>query len=338
MKGAMSRRGGFTLIELLLVIAIVALLVGTMLPALGKARAAGRSAVCVSQMKQFGVATGTYAADYQDRIFAFSWKAGVAYSRWPELNNANMDVQAAANQAVDILRRRADREDMPRGSGWIPHVLYTHLVIHDYLAQRLPERMVVCPEDAHRLNWQIDPRNNYDKGVWLPYQHRVHTAYKRVPYSSSYQVVPATYDANPPAERLRPANYTCYFLSSTHKFGGRLLTEVQFPANKVHMMDSQQRHAGRHNLFYAVPRARQPLLMFDHSVNVYRTGDGNQGWQPQDPANPAPSTFEYQPELWEAPTSTGEPSEILIGHYRWTRGALLGVDFGAEEIDTGQKR
>jgi prepilin-type N-terminal cleavage/methylation domain-containing protein len=330
-------RGGFTLIELLLVIAIVALLVGTLLPALSKARAAGRSAVCVSQMKQFGVATGSYAADYKDRIWAFSWKANAKYDTWPDLNSHTTDVQAAAHQAIDILRRRADREDIPRPAAWIPHTLYMHLVLHDYLAQRLPERMVACPEDTHRLNWQTDPRNNYDRGVWLPYQHEPHAQRKRVPYSSSYQVVMAVYDANPIERRIQPMNYCCYVVRNDTVLGGRLLTEVRFPSSKVHLMDSEQRHAGGRGLYYAVPQARQPLLMFDQSVNVHRTAESNPGWQPNDPTNPQPSVFGYSPEPWEAPTSTGEPGELVVGYYKWTRGGLLGVDFGAEEIDTGQK-
>jgi hypothetical protein len=57
---------------------------------------------------------------------------------------------------------------MPIINGWIPNVLYTHLVVQDYLASRLPEKMVICPEDGFRENWQIDPIEKFDIGFWLP--------------------------------------------------------------------------------------------------------------------------------------------------------------------------
>ncbi len=55
----------FTLIELLVVIAIIAILVGVLVPALGSAREAGRSAACLSNLKQIDVVCRLYALDYK---------------------------------------------------------------------------------------------------------------------------------------------------------------------------------------------------------------------------------------------------------------------------------
>ena len=55
----------FSLIELLIVVSIIAILAGLILPALNKAREAGRKAVCASNLKQIGLAYGMYIDDHR---------------------------------------------------------------------------------------------------------------------------------------------------------------------------------------------------------------------------------------------------------------------------------
>ncbi len=54
---------GFTLVELLVVIAVVALLIGVLLPALGRARHAAQVMGCLSNMRQVGTAAYQFAVE-----------------------------------------------------------------------------------------------------------------------------------------------------------------------------------------------------------------------------------------------------------------------------------
>ena len=56
-------RLGFTLIELLVVISIIAMLMGILMPALGKARESARRVYCASNCKSLGIASVSFASD-----------------------------------------------------------------------------------------------------------------------------------------------------------------------------------------------------------------------------------------------------------------------------------
>lgn len=65
-KSSLSR--GFTLVELLVVISIIALLIGVLLPVLGKAREAARQTQCKSNMRQTLIAAMAYATEHQSQL------------------------------------------------------------------------------------------------------------------------------------------------------------------------------------------------------------------------------------------------------------------------------
>jgi prepilin-type N-terminal cleavage/methylation domain-containing protein len=61
------RRDGFTLIELLVAVAVIALLLGLMMPALGSARETAHRAVCMTNQRQLVIGWGMYAEDHRGK-------------------------------------------------------------------------------------------------------------------------------------------------------------------------------------------------------------------------------------------------------------------------------
>jgi prepilin-type N-terminal cleavage/methylation domain-containing protein/prepilin-type processing-associated H-X9-DG protein len=62
----LSQGIGFTLIELLVVISVIGLLMGILVPVLGKARTAAKRTYCTSNLRQIGIAFRSYLDDNSD--------------------------------------------------------------------------------------------------------------------------------------------------------------------------------------------------------------------------------------------------------------------------------
>ncbi len=358
-------RRGFTLIELLVVIAIIALLIGILLPALAEARGIARRVIDQNNQRQILASLNTYATTYEDRIASFTWQPRATVGGQPRyggtddpqirqlMNSAGpgtTHTTTAAYQAVDIMRRRTggDQTNKPIITGWIPHVWYTHLVLQDFLAARLPEKLVVSTADRHRLNWQRDAGRLFQSRFWMPFQPAPEGTGWRWAYSSSYQYVPAAYDAYQSMNLRQPTGTVVsgrlyqsgaenlYYVSSLNNLGGLRFSDVTFPGQKIYLHDNEDRHFGREPIFYAYPEARVLVGMFDGSAAVLRTSEANPGWQPRNPRSPIPTRVTYAPggQDWRAQLNGRNP--VVPSYYRWTRGGLKGVDFGGREIGTGQ--
>ena len=332
-----SHRAGFTLIELLVCISIIALLIGILLPSLGKARRTARHAVCMANIQQMTLAQAGYWADFKDRVASFSWNVGNCPSKYPDLRVAGSDTHAAMNQLVDILRRNTGDESLMPDPGRLPFRHFSHAVVNDYMSSRLPERIMACPEDRNLKSWQADPKNPNP----LP-TGSTPAMVKLWPYSSSYQIIPASWC--PDKSTTSASTYSQYpqdhnlFWVGSAKTGKRKMSEVTFPQNKVLYFEFFDRHHGKRDLFYAHTIARPLVMMWDGSCSPRLTEDANKGFNPTSPLSNSATVFNYDPSILgnvEPPTLSGNTFDVVNGYYRWTRSGLRGVDFGGTEIRSG---
>ena len=77
-------RRAFTIIELLVVVSIIAILVGILLPAIGKARNQALLTQSQSNLRQIGTAHGIYAAEWNDRQLTYIVDSIASYGNDPD--------------------------------------------------------------------------------------------------------------------------------------------------------------------------------------------------------------------------------------------------------------
>ncbi len=328
-----KRRFGFTLIELLVVIAIIALLIGILLPALGKARRVARLAICGSNLKQVGVAVNSYAADFEDKVASYSWNVGNYETEYADLQSPGDNVTATMFQLTSIIRKKTGNDLFPRLSNRAPQRRFSHAVIVDYMADKIPEETAACPEDRLLQQWQRDPDDYPDLN-----EQGGETYAKMFPYASSYQFVPASWAPDKRFGRTRTVwqykpNHDLFWFP-TVALGERQLREVDFPSSKVQMFDFYDRHGGAKEQFYAYADAKTDLLFFDGSVRYLQTGDANLSFFPNQPQNQTRvSEMWYDPnDVYEPPARSGT-KDFVESYFRWTREGLHGLDFGGSAIN-----
>jgi prepilin-type N-terminal cleavage/methylation domain-containing protein len=99
----MRRRSGFTLTELLVVVAVIAILVGLLLPAAQQVREAARRTTCRNNLRQMGLAL----ADYENvnRVLPPSCTGDMAYGVWYP-NPAQYRLQSWTTMLLPFLEQK----------------------------------------------------------------------------------------------------------------------------------------------------------------------------------------------------------------------------------------
>ena len=128
MKLTESRRYGFTLIELLGVIAIIAILVALLLPAVQQAREAARRSSCKNNLKQIGLALHNYHDINNCLPIGCLFRDRGDDGPWPS-NRSTWLARLLPQLEQNALYDRMDFErDNASGAGWDPNNVRTEEV------------------------------------------------------------------------------------------------------------------------------------------------------------------------------------------------------------------
>ena len=324
--------GAFTLIELLVVIAIITLLVSILMPALRDARRTAKLVLCQNNMSQYGKIMVSYSTDFKDTLFSFTWRAGARGITAPPagMPTPANDTGAMAYQAVDIIHRNGvgNAASLPwNQNNWSPNMYYSHLVLQDYAAMKLPSPTAVCPEDKMRGIWWQDPDNVLSNGASVARQG----------YSSSYAWVPALWIPDrrtPDGGFMENAPGTHMALTwspgirNMFRLGGRKFSDIAAPGQKVAVHDEYVRHYGSKQYYFTHNAAITPALFFDGSQRMLRSIETTLGGYQNvmGSANTrATITYNVADAVGQIPWADGS-NVNQPARFRWSLGGLKGVD------------
>lgn len=352
-------RAGFTLLETAAVIGVGTLVMVQVMPTSVRTLSEARGLRSAGNLMLIGQGTDQYAMDHQGLIFNYSWRGpregqpNITYTL-PDgsQRTPGSDMSAAIIQNTEILQRRTGRiagiDQILPAQNRYPTSRMRSLVLMDYLDLPFPSTLFADPSDEKLLHWQSDPTvihamNNplhvpYAAGSIIPHISNIeppsgwntNEVRQRWAFSSSYLSTTSAWapdglDGEPTYVPTHSSPHTHGTLGSPRIADGRFLTEVRYPAHKVHMFEEFDRRQAS-TPYYGYDFARPAKLMFDGSVNTFASGGATPSWTP---ANPQ---FEWRQVYWPlhqfpAPvTGFGEQTR-LSQRYRWTRFGLQGLDY-----------
>jgi hypothetical protein len=329
----MARSRGFTIADLTALLACVIAVAALCLSAGQRSRSQAYQAGSFNNLHEFAAVTASYAADFNGTFWSYTWRTGEQRSQYGDINAMMQGATffaPSALQAVDIARRRVS-PSIPITNSWVPSVQCGHWVLSDYLDQPLNLWFAVSPGDKWRRTFANDPVG-YQNNVYAPIQPNPNTSF-HIPYSTSYRAGPAFWSPDYTTQTQSSvvwANSQSTFQSIGNApliIGGRRVSEVTFPSQKVFLFDVAQ-WSGR-PIQWSHDHARPPQLFVDGSVRALATRRANTGFRPDSPTSPFGSVGTYTPAPWEAP---GLGNQSLFGRYYFTRSGLRGRDYDGPEV------
>ena len=149
-----SARRAFTLVELLVVVAIIALLMGVLLPSLSRARQTAIGLQCQNNLRQIGLATNMYLSDQGDSPAFFP-----ILTPYPNSPNVKSDRW----KPVQLL------ESYLEGNKQIficPSAVGANSVLDPATREDFEDSGTFCVKDVNNDN-KIDPVNDYISEYWV---------------------------------------------------------------------------------------------------------------------------------------------------------------------------
>ncbi len=147
----MKRSKGFTLIELLVVVAIIALLVSILLPALGRAREITRQSVCMANVRAIGTAMTMYKQSNDDQFPFIQYNMGAGV--------------VGVDAGGDFTDMPTDEPAFVTGSfssKWGDSIQQNFFLL---VAEGLTgEKTFVCPSTTDKVTIRVDPQTGDPTG------------------------------------------------------------------------------------------------------------------------------------------------------------------------------
>jgi prepilin-type N-terminal cleavage/methylation domain len=154
----LCRRSAFTLIELLTVIAIIGILAAILIPTVGRVRSKARTAQCVSNLRQIGLACLLYADDHKGLLPVHGGSSLTPTSE----KNWNWNRKITPYMGMDTVSARS-RFNCPEAKDPANQNETTYNV--SWFLDKAPLKGRVANLTSHIVMVADAPTGNYD-GIW----------------------------------------------------------------------------------------------------------------------------------------------------------------------------